>query len=269
MGTPTTAVQKAASPGSSSCHCPVKSAILLKAIMAITGLILFGFTIVHALGNLLVFLPAEAINSYGYLLHHSGLHGFTLIWPFRLFLLAAAVAHIVAAIILTKRNRAARPVPYAVIKANKATFASRTMFVGGLVLAVFIVFHILQFTVEAGPFATSRGYEAPVSAADVATLNLLTVPDVHNGSTEITAIHDIHRMVVEGFSNVWISAFYLISVAILGLHLNHGAAALFRSLGIGNRATFPWQNFIARAFGLFVFLAMAAVPLGVLTGIVK
>ena len=89
------------------------------------------------------------------------------------------------------------------------------------------------------------------------------------GSYEITQVHDVKRMVVEGFRNVWISAFYLISVAILGLHLNHGAAALFRSLGIGNRATFPWQNLIARALGLFIFLGMAAIPLGVLTGVIK
>ena len=250
MGTPSTTVKKEGPPGSSSCHCPATSAILLKAVMAVTGLILFGFVIVHALGNLLVFLPDEAINGYGYFLHHAGVHGLLLIWPFRLFLLAAAVAHIVAAIILTKRNRAARPVPYAKMNANGATLASRTMFVGGLVLAVFIVFHILQFTVEAGPFAGTKSYETQV-------------PGI------VGNVHDVHRMMVHAFRNVWISGFYLVSVAFLGLHLYHGSAALFRSLGLGNRATFPWQDFIARAFGAFTFLAMAAIPLAILFGIVK
>ncbi|HEY8965255.1 MAG TPA: succinate dehydrogenase cytochrome b subunit [Candidatus Methylacidiphilales bacterium] len=277
MGTTTpplsteTPATKDAPPGSScSCNCAIlRSSILLKAVMAVTGLILFGFTFVHMVGNLLIFLPPEAINSYGYLLHHSGVHGLTLIWPFRVFLLASAVLHIVAAVILTKRNRAARPVAYAEIKPNGATLASRTMFVGGLVLAVFIVFHILHFTLEAGPFAATRGYEAPLPANSVATLNLLTVPESHDGSTEIKVVHDVHRMVVAGFQNVWVSLFYLVSLCFLGLHLKHGGAALLRSLGIGNRATFPWQNFIARAFALAIFVGMAAVPVAVLLGIVK
>ena len=272
MGIPCCCTKKEGPPGSScSCHCPLcsVSGILLKAVMAVTGLILFGFTIIHTIGNLLIFLPPDAINGYAYFLQHAGVHGITILWPFRAFMLATALIHIVSAIVLTKRNRAARPVEYAEMKANGATFASRTMFVGGLVLAVFIAFHLLQFTVQAGPFSHTRTYETAISSDDADLLKLVTVPPTHETPYVISVVHDVHRMVIEGFGNIWISCFYLIAVAVLGLHLNHGAAALFRSLGIGNRATFPWQNFIARAFGLFVFLGMAAVPLGVLSGIIK
>jgi len=239
MGTPSIAAAKEAPPGSSSsCHCPGRSAILLKAVMAVTGLILFGFTFVHMVGNLLVFLPPEAINSYGYLLHHSGIHGLTLIWPFRIFLLAAAVAHIVAAIVLTKRNRAARPVAYAEIKPNGATLASRTMFVGGLVLAVFIVFHILHFTT--GTIRPAGTFEEG----------------------------NVYSNVVASFRIWWVVLFYVIAMAFLGLHLYHGAWSSVRTLGATGESPDPFHRRASATLAILVWLGFTLVPLAVFFGLV-
>ena len=225
---------------------PFKSSIGLKLIMAVTGLFLFGFTIVHMLGNLQVFEAPDAINHYAHVLQSNP----ALVWTFRILLLLAVLLHIDAAVRLTRRNRASRPTPYAQINANGATLASRTMFVGGLVIAVFIVFHILHFTVMAGPFHEYSTYQTSIPGD----------PD---------PVHDVHRMIVTAFQNLWVSAFYIVAVAFLGLHLKHGGAALFRTLGIGNQITFGWQNWVARLFALAVFLGMEAVPIGVLLGIVK
>jgi len=223
-----------------------RSSIGLKAVMAVTGLFLFGFTVIHMLGNLQVFEAPAAINHYAHVLQSNPI----LVWAVRLLLLASVLLHIDAAVRLTRRNRAARPQPYAQINANGATLASRTMFVGGLIVLVFIVFHIYHFTVMGGPFHEYATYKTDVPG----------VPD---------PVHDVHRMMVTAFSNVWIAGFYLIAVAFLGLHLNHGVAALFRSLGVGNRVSFPAQNWIARLFAWIVFLGMAAVPAAILTGVVK
>ncbi len=231
---------------SKECTCFFRSAIGLKVVMAVTGLILFGFVLVHMLGNLQVFLPPDAINHYAYVLKSRP----PLLWGFRLFLLAAVVLHVASAIALTRRNRASRPVGYQKINAQGATLASRTMFVGGLVLFAFIVFHLLQFTGQVGPFSASRSLEAALPG----------VPD---------PVHDVHAMVVKAFQNGWITLFYVVALVFLALHLNHGGAALFRTLGVGNKATFGWQNFVARAFAWIVFLGMVAVPLAVYFGAVK
>ncbi len=231
---------------SKECSCFFRSAIGLKIVMAGTGLILFGFVLIHMLGNLQIFLPPDAINHYAYVLKANPF----LLWGVRLFLLLAVVLHVVSAIALTRRNRASRPVGYQKINAQGATLASRTMFVGGLVLLAFIVFHLLQFTGQLGPFSASRSLEA-------------SLPGVPN------PVHDVHAMVVKAFQNGWIVLFYVVSLVFLALHLNHGGAALFRTLGLGNKATFGWQNFVARAFAWVIFLGMVAVPLAVYFGAVK
>jgi succinate dehydrogenase / fumarate reductase, cytochrome b subunit len=231
---------------SKQCNCFFRSAIAIKIAMAVTGLILFGFVLVHMLGNLQIFLPPEAINHYAYVLKSNPL----LLWGARLFLLLTVALHIGAAIALTRRNREARPQAYAKMNTQGATLASRTMFVGGLVLLAFIVFHLLQFTAQVGPFSASRSLEA----------SLPGVP---------TPVHDVHAMVIQAFQNGWVVLFYLVALVFLALHLNHGGAALFRSLGLGNKSTFGWQNFIARAFAWIVFLGMVAVPLAVYFGAVK
>src|SRR5204862_4688058 len=111
-------------------------------VMGVTGLIGIGFVMLHSLGNLLVFRGPDALNSYSHLLKSSG----ELLWAQRILLIVAVVLHVIAAVQLTKQNRAARPIGYVKRDPQAATIASRTMRWGGALLLVFIVVHILQFT---------------------------------------------------------------------------------------------------------------------------
>ncbi len=116
-----------------------------KYLMALSGCALFLFVIAHLLGNLQIFLGPEALNRYGHFLQTTP----ELLWPARLGLMALVVVHIVCAVKLTAENRAARPVPYAQHEIVAASYASRTMMMSGLILAAFIVYHLLHFTVMA------------------------------------------------------------------------------------------------------------------------
>lgn len=120
------------------------SSVVKKAVMAVTGLILVAYLITHVLANLLVFQGPSRINAYSALLHGTG----AALWLARAVLLVAALLHIVAAVQLTLRRRAARPVDYvAGRKSQVATLAARTIRWGGALVLVFLVYHILHFTI--------------------------------------------------------------------------------------------------------------------------
>jgi succinate dehydrogenase / fumarate reductase cytochrome b subunit len=216
-----------------------------KYIMAVTGAAMFGFVIAHMLGNLQVFLGPEAINDYGYFLQSKP----ELIWPARIGLLLMVLLHIWAAIKLTAENRAARPKGYAEFKIVAASFASRTMFVSGILLLAFIVYHLLHFTVQ-------------VPAINMTGKSFLTLEDAKHH-------HDVYRMMVLGFQQPLVSVFYVISMAVLSLHLSHGVASMFQSLGWKNRL---YGKFIDR-FALFsagaLIVGYSAIPLAVLGGLIK
>src|SRR5437868_2951954 len=120
-----------------------RSTIGKKFIMALTGCLLFLFVVAHLLGNLQIFLGPEILNRYGHFLQSN----MELIWPARIGLLACVVLHVLAAIGLTARNRAARPVAYEGNPTPIATtYASRTMMMSGIIIAAFIVYHLLHYT---------------------------------------------------------------------------------------------------------------------------
>ena len=134
-----------------------RSTIGKKAIMAVTGLIMVGFVVGHVLGNLLVFRGPERLNEYAALLRSTG----GLLWAVRAVLLAAVILHIVAAVQLTRRKEAARPVGYSKHEPQVSTFASRSIRWGGLLLTAFIAFHLLNFTTgtfHPGPFGHTDVY---------------------------------------------------------------------------------------------------------------
>lgn len=214
----------------------VASTIGRKVVMAVTGLVLFGFVLVHMVGNLLVFLPDhEAINHYGRFLREM-LHGGG-IWAARAVLLVAVVLHIWAAWSLTRTNWKARPVPYKVVTPDASTYASRTMRWSGPILALFIVYHLLHFT--------------------VGTVH----PDFVDG--------DVYRNVVVGFS-VWpVALFYVIAMLALGLHLRHGAWSMLQTLGASHPRWNGARNLAASVFTLVIVLGFVSVPLAVLAGVLK
>jgi succinate dehydrogenase / fumarate reductase cytochrome b subunit len=206
-----------------------------KVAMAVSGAILFAFVIGHMAGNLQAFEGADKLNAYSHFLH--GLP--EVLWLVRIGLLAAVTVHIWAAIGLALRNNSARPIGYAKRKNVNSSYASRTMYWSGPILLAFIIFHLLH----------------------------LTAGIVHPGAEFIEG--DVYRNVVAGFSVWWVSAWYIFSMVLLGLHLRHGVWSMFQSLGFNHPRHTPILKTLALVFALVVTGGFIAVPLGVLTGIIQ
>ncbi len=219
--------------------CTCLPSLVKKYLVAITGLVLVAFVLGHMLGNLQIFLPPEMINLYAHKLQSMPLPA---LWGFRVVMLITAVVHVVLTIQLTRQNRAARQGGYAVNASREASFASRTMIYSGLVLAAFIVFHILHYTTK----SVEPGYNS-----------LKFMLDGH----EVT---DVYAMMIWGFSNVPVSLFYIVSTGLLCLHISHGASSMFQSVGLRNEKWRKILNTAALAYGWAVFLGFAAIPAAVL-----
>lgn len=215
------------------------SSIGRKFLMAATGLVLFGFVTGHLVGNLQIFLPPEKINHYGHMLESLGAG----LWIVRLVLLACVVIHIWLAIQLTLENRAARPASYGVDKVNRATLASRVMARTGIVVLAFLVFHIAHYTVRAGhPEWSEHTYKL----------------------ADGTMVRDVYKMVVEGFSHVGVSLFYIVAVGLLSYHLAHGISSMFQTFGLKNETWTRCLERFAVAYSWGYFLLNALIPLAVL-----
>jgi succinate dehydrogenase / fumarate reductase, cytochrome b subunit len=210
------------------------STIGKKVVMAVTGLIMVGFVIAHMLGNLQVFIGRERMNAYAAFLKSTG----ELLWLARAILLAAVVLHIVAAVQLTRLDRAARTVSYARKEPQASTVASRTMPWGGLALLLFIVFHLLHFT-------TGTVRPAPFSHADV------------------------YANVVGGFRIWWVTALYVLAMIALALHLYHGTWSSFRTLGLSRPSPDPFRRRAAAVVTFLVWLGFTVVPLAVFARLVS
>ena len=219
-----------------------RSSVGKKFLMAVSGFVLFVFVIGHLAGNLQIFLGREAINRYGHFLQTNP----ELIWPARLFLLVMVGLHIWAALKLSVENKAARPVGYAQYQPVSSSYASRTMLMSGLIIFVFVVYHILHFTVQ------------------VRYLNLTGQSFVD--FTDPEKRHDIFKMLVVGFNNFWVSLFYIIGMALLSLHLSHGASSMFQSIGWKNRAYGSVLDKLARIGVVLIFLGYSSIPVAILCG---
>jgi succinate dehydrogenase / fumarate reductase, cytochrome b subunit len=210
------------------------SSIGRKIVMAVTGLLLYGFVVGHMIGNLQIYLGPAAINHYGVFLREF-LHG-TGIWIARGTLLVAVALHLWAATMLTLDNWRARPVGYRAWQARESTLASRTMVWSGPILAVFVIYHLAHLT--------------------WGNANADFVPG------------DVYHNVVVGFSNPFASAFYVLAMLALGLHMYHGLWSMLQTLGLGPARFAPLRNGISLALSAIVVLANISVPIAVLAGIV-
>jgi len=214
----------------------MRSSLGLKIVMALTGIVLFGFVIGHMIGNLQVYLGPEVFNHYAELLRELG-HGMAL-WIARAGLLVAVGLHIWSAWRLTLMNSAARPVGYREVERRESTYASRTMRWSGVILLLFIVYHLLHFTIG--------------------------VHAVHPQFVPGDAYHNF----VTGFQNPLVSGFYVLAMLALGLHLYHGAWSFMQTLGLSH----PRYNHLRYAFAGLVTLVILAgnisFPVAVLTGYV-
>ncbi len=211
-----------------------RSTIGRKIIMAVTGLMLFGFVIAHMIGNLQVYLGPGPINEYGENLRLV-LHG-TGIWIARGGLLAAAALHIWSATSLTLQNRAARPQGYRKQQWNESTYASRTMRWSGVILLAFIVYHLLHFTIGS------------------------VHPDFVPG--------DVYHNFIVGFKVPIVSAFYILAMLLLGLHLYHGVWSMLQTLGLSHPRYNALRHGAATLVAAVVVIGNISMPVAVLAGII-
>jgi succinate dehydrogenase cytochrome b subunit len=212
-----------------------RSSIGRKVIMASTGVILVAYVIAHMLGNLQVYGGPEGINAYGHFLH-TFIHG-QAIWVARIVLLAAVLLHIWSATSLTLSSRKARSVGYREIRWKESTYASRTMRWGGVIILLFVIYHILHFT-------TGTAH-----------------PDFVPG--------DVYHNFVAGFRVVPVSIVYIVAMIALGLHLRHGVWSMFQTLGVSHPRYILAAHVLAWVIAIVVTVGNISFPLAVLAGIVK
>lgn len=208
--------------------------------MAVTGLALLGFVIGHLLGNLQVFIGQEQFNTYAETLQGMP----ALVWTARLALLVIVALHIWAAVVLTLENRRARPEAYRKKGTIQATYASRTMRWSGFIVAAFILYHLLHFTVR----VTDRDYKDMVDPA---------------------GRPDVFGMVITGFSSIWVSGFYILSMGLLAMHLSHGIASMLQTIGWRNSGTRAMVDSVSWLFAAMIFVGYISIPLAVLFGYFK
>lgn len=213
------------------------STIGLKFLVALSGLFMILFLVVHLLGNLEVFFGPDATNQYGVMLRTFP----KVLWAFRILLILAVVVHIWVTVVLTRRNQQARPEAYAMKRSRKATLSSRTMMLSGLTILAFVAYHLAHYT---------WGITNPEYA---------TLQD-HLGRAHI------YNMVVMGFSNYWISAFYILAQALLAFHLSHGISSAARTLGLSCKKRFIIVRHCGQLFAWGLALLFMSIPIAVLLG---
>jgi succinate dehydrogenase / fumarate reductase cytochrome b subunit len=207
-----------------------------KAIVGVTGLLLSGFTLAHMSGHLLMFAGPDAYNGYAAKLKSLG----ALLWLARGGLLLTFLVHVGLALKLNLENKLARPEKYAFEATIKATFASRYMVHTGLLIFTFLLYHLGHFTFRIVDPATSA------------------VP-----------AEDVYGMMIAGFTNPFISAFYVLAMAALALHLRHGFASAFQSLGINHPNINKCLGQTAIAFSVLVFVGYSSIPIAILMGLIR
>lgn len=220
-----------------------RSTIGKKVIMAVTGIILVAFVVLHMLGNLQVFIGPEKMNTYSAFLKSLG----ELLWLARLILLVALILHVTMAYQLAQRSRQARPIGYQRRDPQVSTVASRTMRWGGVLILVFVVFHILHFT---------TGTVFPWASR----------PDALYPAFSHT---DVYGNVIAAFRSPWVVTFYVVVMLFLLLHLFHGAWASVRTLGLVKPSPRPLQRHLATVIALGVWLGFTAIPIAVFLGVIR
>lgn len=209
-----------------------------KVVMAVSGFIVFGFVVVHILGNLQLFLGPEKLNSYAAFLQGLG----PIKWAIRGFLAASVVVHIVSAAQVTLQSWRARPTGYVVKRFRETNYAARTMRVGGPLIGLFVAYHLLHFT---------TGHCHPVKAG--------FSPD-ENG------ILNVYNTVIWGFQDPLASGIYIVTMVLIGLHLYHGLWSMMQSVGLNHHKWNHLRKGFAVLFAVFVAGAGISLPVAALSG---
>jgi succinate dehydrogenase / fumarate reductase, cytochrome b subunit len=206
-----------------------------KAVMAVTGAILFLFVIGHLLGNLQVFEGPEKLNDYGRFLHGVP----EILWAVRTVLILSVVLHIWASVELAIRKTKARPIGYAQRENVASNYASRTMYWSGPILLAFVIYHLLH----------------------------LTAGIIRPGGEFVPA--DVYHNVVSGFQVWYVSAWYIFSMVLLGFHIRHGAWSMFQSVGINHPRHTPILKKAALVLAIIIVAGYISIPVSIMLGLVK
>jgi succinate dehydrogenase / fumarate reductase cytochrome b subunit len=211
-----------------------------KAVMAITGAILFGYVIAHLLGNLQIYSSnPEQINKYAAFLHNPA--NAAALWAARIALLVAVGAHILASVQLWKLKNDARPVGYKKKDDAATSYASRTMMWSGPIVAAFIIFHVMHLTV-----------------GSVVPLREVAVNEP-----------DVRANVIAGFQNPAIAGFYILAMILLCMHLYHGLWSMFQSLGFSHPRYTPKLKNAAALVAILIAIGNCSIPIAVMAGLLK
>jgi len=210
-----------------------RSTVGKKIVMAVTGAIGWGYLIAHMTGNLLVFRGAAKIDAYaGFLKSNLGL-----LWTVRSILLVAVIAHIVAAFQLARISQKSRPIGYERWRPVGSDFASRTMRWTGPIVGIFIVYHLLHFT--------------------LGTVH----PDFHAGQ--------VYHNITTGFRVWYASAFYIVAMLALFGHLYHGTWSMFQSVGVNHPKYNRSVRILATIISVLIVLGFISIPVAVLLGFIS
>jgi succinate dehydrogenase / fumarate reductase cytochrome b subunit len=220
-----------------------------KVVVGISGALFVGFVVFHMIGNLKMFSGQDSINAYAHFLKHDlG----ALIWIARAGLLGIFLAHAGIALRLKFKTNSARPIGYVSQRTAQASPASMTMVYSGIVVLLFIGFHLAHYT-----FCWL--HDADLGGGK--TANYLSL-------TDSKGRHDVYSMVIAGFSTWWISAIYLVSQLVLFVHLSHGIPSVLQTLGLIGQRFVPAARALAYGIGGVLFLGNAAIVLGVWVGFI-
>src|SRR5579863_1754803 len=203
-----------------------------KAVMAVSGVVLAGFVAAHLLGNLQIFLGPERFNGYARALKALP----ELLWAVRITLIVSVVVHIWSSIQLAVVKSEARPLGYVRSKSIASSYASRTMYMSGPIVAAFIIYHLMQFTFGVGgtPYVES----------------------------------DPYGNVINGFRVPAVSLFYIIAMGLLCLHLRHGLSSMVQSLGLEHPRYTPGLKALAVIVATLIFFGFVSIPIAVMAGVI-
>jgi succinate dehydrogenase / fumarate reductase cytochrome b subunit len=204
-----------------------------KAVMAVTGAILAGFVVAHLLGNLQIFLGPDRFNAYAHFLKSMP----EILWPARIVLLVSVILHIWSSIQLAVVKSEARPVGYVQRKPIVSTYASRTMYWSGPIVAAFIIYHLMEFTFGVGGTAYTEG--------------------------------DAYGNVINGFHVPAVALFYIFAMALLCTHLRHGIASVVQTLGFHHPQYAAKLKLASTLIAAFIFFGFVSIPVAVLAGAIS
>lgn len=220
----------------------ITSTVGKKLLMAVTGVMMLCFIFIHVLGNSTIYFGW--LNAYAEHLHALP----PLVWAFRLVMLLVFVVHVFFGIQLSLENSAARPESYAFKKDRRATFAGKNMIWTGVLIAGFLIYHILHFTLHVTNPAISAGV---------------------GNNIDTLGRPDVFKMVMLSFQQTGIAAVYILAMIALALHLSHGAQSFLQTLGLNTDKTIEVFEKLSVAVAVILFIGYASIPIVILVGILK